>query len=130
MVQPFPGMDPYLEAGHIWPDVHNSLIFVLRDLLQPRLAPRYSAVITPYVTAETIEVGPARLFVPDMAVFDSRTPQLAPEAEDGGVAIAAAPVTLIGAMSVPTRLSRIEIRAVGDGPLVTAIELLSPSNKR
>ena len=25
MPSPFPGMDPYLEAPHIWPDLHNAL---------------------------------------------------------------------------------------------------------
>lgn len=126
---PFPGMDPYLEASHIWPDVHNRLMYVICDLLQPELAPRYSAVITPYVSLETIEVGPARLFVPDVAVFDSRPRAPLPE-EGSAVAIAEAPVTLIGIAGVPTRLARIEIRAVGDGQLVTTIELLSPANKR
>ena len=31
MPSPFPGMDPWLEAPRIWPDVHNSLIAALRD---------------------------------------------------------------------------------------------------
>lgn len=29
---PFPGMDPYLEAPHLWPDVHNSLSAALRQI--------------------------------------------------------------------------------------------------
>ena len=30
---PFPGMDPYLEAPTIWPDVHTSLISIFREQL-------------------------------------------------------------------------------------------------
>ncbi len=26
MPSPFPGMDPYLEPPHLWPDVHHALI--------------------------------------------------------------------------------------------------------
>ena len=41
MPSPFPGMDPYLEAPGLWPDVHNSLIASVRYELFPRLFPRY-----------------------------------------------------------------------------------------
>ena len=32
---PFPGMDPYLEASTIWPDVHTSLMNIFREQLNP-----------------------------------------------------------------------------------------------
>jgi hypothetical protein len=50
MELPFPGMDPYLEAPSIWPDVHHRLIAALSEQLQSQLGPQYTAVITPYVT--------------------------------------------------------------------------------
>ena len=40
---PFPGMDPYLEAPSIWPDVHTSLMSIFREQLTPLLAPKYLA---------------------------------------------------------------------------------------
>ena len=43
----FPGMDPNLEAPHLWPDVHARLAFAICDQLQPLLSPRYTAVLTP-----------------------------------------------------------------------------------
>ena len=113
----FPGMDPYLEAPDLWPDVHLSLSVAIRDLLQPLLSPRYAAVLTPYVALESIAIAPARLAVPDVGVLERERP--AP----------AGPVTAI-APDVPTRYQRIEVRTVGDEALVTAIELLSPVNKR
>ena len=54
MPSPFPGMDPYLEAPTLWPDVHHALIGHLRELLLPRLRPAYFAQIEEriYVTEE------------------------------------------------------------------------------
>jgi hypothetical protein len=46
------------------------------------------------------------------------------------VAIAPAPLTSTAVMEIPTRYARVEIRTVDDETLVTAIELLSPANKR
>src|SRR5260221_421391 len=43
MPSPFPGMDPYLESPHIWPDVHHGLISGIRNLLTPQLRPHYVA---------------------------------------------------------------------------------------
>lgn len=34
MQSPFPGMDPYLKATTIWPDVHAGLIAAMRRQLQ------------------------------------------------------------------------------------------------
>jgi hypothetical protein len=119
-------MDPYLEAPHLWPDVHARLSFSICDQIQPLLSPRYTAALTPYVALESIAIAPARLAVPDVGVLDRERPALAGAA----TVIAAAPLTGTIALDVPTRYHRIEIRAVGDEALVTAIELLSPVNKR
>ncbi|NJK80305.1 MAG: DUF4058 family protein [Chloroflexaceae bacterium] len=127
MQSPFPGMDPYLEQPSMWPDVHNSLIAAIRDQLQIALAPNYRAVITPYTVFESIEIAPVRAVIPDVGMFErdaSRT------MESTAVAIEAAPLTLPAMMDVPTEYARIEIRTVRDHVLVTAIELLSPANKR
>jgi hypothetical protein len=127
MESPFPGMDPYLEAPGLWPDVHNSLIFAIREQLQPHLSPRYIAVTTPYVIFESLEIVPTRsTVIPDVGVM---------ERTGGGgtatlTAIAAPPLVGQLALEVPTRYSRIEIRTVAGETLVTAIELLSPANKR
>jgi hypothetical protein len=44
----FPGMNPYLE-GYLWRDVHQSLMLVMRELLLPKIAPKYVAHIEPYL---------------------------------------------------------------------------------
>ncbi|MFL5804915.1 MAG: DUF4058 family protein [Roseiflexaceae bacterium] len=127
MQPPFPGMDPYLEQPSMWPDVHSSLIYAIRDQIQAQLSPRYTAVITPYVAFESLEIAPVRLAaVPDIGLLERDV------LDTGGAAVAieAAPLTLPAIMEVPTRYARLEIRTVGDEVLVTAIELLSPANKR
>jgi hypothetical protein len=45
MSSPFPGMDPYLERGNVWPDVHSALIVATRDALAPQVAPGYYVAI-------------------------------------------------------------------------------------
>ncbi|MDZ4717845.1 MAG: DUF4058 family protein [Roseiflexaceae bacterium] len=126
MQPPFPGMDPYLEAPSLWPDVHNRLAFAICDQLQPQIGPRYIAAIVPYATFETIDIAPARKIVPDIGILERDRPSSLP----AGVAIADAPFTTTIALDFPTRYASIEIRAVGDETLVTAIEILSPVNKR
>ncbi len=126
MQPPFPGMDPYLEAPDLWPDVHASLAFAIRDQIQPRLSPRYTAALIPYIAFEAIEIAPVRLAVPDVGILERDLPGPVGAA----TAIAPAPLTGIVAMEAPTRYQRIEIRAVGGDTLVTVIELLSPVNKR
>jgi hypothetical protein len=126
MEPPFPGMDPYLEAPSLWPDVHHRLITALCDQIQAQLGPQYTAIITPYVAFESIDIAPIRFAVPDVGVVQRDVPLAT------GAAVAAVPAPLTGtaAMEVPTRYARIEIRTVDDEALVTAIELLSPVNKR
>lgn len=128
MDSPFPGMDLYLEDPSMWPDVHHELITTIRDQIQAKLTSGYRAVITPYVVFESIEIAPVRRAVPDVAVVEHEPFSAAP---GGAVAVVeAAPLTLPALMMVPVEYARIEIRTVRDKVLVTAIELLSPANKR
>jgi len=128
MEPPFPGMDPYLEEPSMWPDVHAGFIAAMREQLQERIAPGYRAIITPYVVFESLEIAPVRAVVPDVGLFERDPP---PSAGSAAVARSGTPpLTLPAAMEVPTEYARIEIRTVRDHVLVTAIELLSPANKR
>jgi hypothetical protein len=127
MELPFPGMDPYLERPSLWPDVHNSLIAAIRDALQAQIAPGYIAQITPYIALEQIDIAvPRRAIVPDVGVYERDLPGVSPLA----ATITAPSLTGTALLDIPTRYARIEIRAVNDETLVTAIELLSPVNKR
>lgn len=126
MELPFPGMDPYLERASLWPEVHHQLITDFFAQIQPLIAPSYIARITPYTTFESIELAPLRVAIPDLGIYQ-RTPL---EASGGTSLIEAPPLVLPAKMDIPTRYGRIEVRSVATGELITAIELLSPANKR
>ena len=49
---PFPGMDPYLEAPTIWPNVHTSLLTIFQEQLHPLLAPQYLAELETQVVID------------------------------------------------------------------------------
>ncbi len=126
-------MDPYLEQPTMWADVHNSLIPAMRDQIEAQLPEQYIAVITPYVTLESIEISPTRrAFYPDVGVLqDAGDPPPAASGDTATtVAIAAPHLTVPAAMHVPTRYARIEIRSITHDTLITSLELLSPANKR
>ncbi|PDW02478.1 DUF4058 family protein [Candidatus Viridilinea mediisalina] len=119
METPFPGMDPYLEAPNLWPDVHHHLIVTIRDQLQAQLTPQYQAVITPYTALENITTAANRRTQAEAAILENEPPEVLP-----------APLTIPAMMVVPIEYARIEILTVRNHALVTVIELLSPAHKR
>lgn len=130
MPSPFPGMDPYLEHPIIWPDVHSRLAGEISDQLAPRLRPRYIARLTRREIMDEPDEEELRVMLPDVAVV--RRPSVEPLPQAGGpaVVIPPAPTKSVNVMTVPFRQISIEIRDTASGLLVTAIEMLSPANKR
>ena len=45
MPSPLPGMDPYLEDPHLWPEFHRQFAAILSRVLEPDLKKRYEVVI-------------------------------------------------------------------------------------
>ena len=128
MKSPFPGMDPYLER--FWNDVHGPLINYLREELNEWLPPRYRAAMQERVVISDVDQPFSKSRYPDVAVLD--TPGV------GGVAVAArskhllvrAPNILTWDVDPITEYS-VEILDTRFGEkVVTAIEVLSPENKR
>ena len=132
MPSPFPGMDPWLEGPAIFPGFHNSYIAYLREAINAVLPPPYFADIANRVTIEGD--GPPGVREPDVSVLQpvgangSHGP-----VGGGGVATADATETAAVVVHVPAdELTEwtIEVRTTGGGDqLVTAVEVLSPSNK-
>jgi hypothetical protein len=123
MPSPFLGMDPYLEARSIWPDVHASLITYIRENLQPQIRPKYIARI-----GERIQLANfSGSYVPDvMLVKVIREP--APTLATAAPLVADEPQLITG-LDEAYREPYIEIVARGSGDVVTLIEVLSPANK-
>ncbi len=130
MPSPFPGMDPYLEHPLLWQDVLISLANEISSQLAPRLRPRYVARLTRRAILDEPDTEELRVMMPDVAVV--RRPPVEPLPQPGGVAVAIlpAPTTTVNVMRVPFRQVSVEIRDAASGLLVTAIEILSPANKR
>lgn len=129
MPSPFPGMDPFLEHPDFFPDLHGRLHVHLSEALQRALPPPYFAVINERLWVETT----ARYIEPDTDVLygDWHVAESATLA-----AVAAPPRTrpLVFEMAHDERReSYVEIRtrrADGGERVVTAIEVLSLSNKK
>ncbi len=133
MPNPFPGMNPYLEAKNLWRDVHWRFIAYAAELLQPLLRPRYHVRIEERLYVEPIE----RPIFPDISVIER--PKTRPEQEQtGGVAVAVATEvevtcdepTAILETTGPIPEGYLEIvDLTRGGKVVTVIELLSHANK-
>ena len=136
MTSPFPGMDPYLEAPHIWPDLHDALAGELRNELNQTLPSPYYARLEMRPELGIIEDhGATHRIVPDVTIV--RNPHPAHETAVGGAAVLTAPrsdVSRFIEYEVLSELIRhhfVEIRDSSQGhKLITLIEIVSPSNKR
>lgn len=132
---PFPGMDPYLEAPDIWPDVHSRLISIFAEQLAPQLGLKYYTDLQTQIVIEHIidDQFEQRGALPDVTLRQTRGPQTG-EPPAGGVMVAervaSAPVRLRVPLAFPTKLLTLYIRTRDREKPVAAIELLSPANKR
>ncbi len=133
MPNPFPGMNPYLEAKNLWRDVHWRFIAYAAELLQPLLRPRYHVRIEERLYVEPIE----RPIFPDISVIERPKTRLEQE-QTGGVAVAVATEvevtcdepTAILETTGPIPEGYLEIvDLTRGGKVVTVIELLSHANK-
>ncbi len=132
MAGPFPGMDPYVEMQAAWPDFHNGLIAEIRNELGARLPDSYIARVDERIEIATWALEPPRSFRPDVVVggFEKR-------AVSSGITLATAPATTLEPKLVEildrdpeeVRITWVEIRALPNLELVTAVEVLSPIDK-
>ena len=131
MPSPFPGMDPYLEHPHIWQGLHNRLIVAIANEISAQLAGSYYVDIQQRVYLNEAE-EPTEFRIPDVSVLNASGNGDAPtssldaafaESEDRAVAVK---------VPIPeeVRETYLEVREGGSDYLITAIELLSPTNKR
>lgn len=129
MASPFPGMDPYLEHPEIWPGVHLFLIAALAESLAPRLQPKYSVSVEVRMY-ESFEEQSLMVGIPDVAV---QKIQRQADTQPVGVAVAevrSQPTLVRVPMPITLRQGFLEVREVATKEVVTAVELLSPINKR
>lgn len=138
MTSPFPGMDPFIESCGLWGDFHGRLISKILARLEDQAPDRYVVRCgeRSYVVLVEEEGKKHHPFLPDVSVTTERRKK--PGRGKGGTAVAAVepaaegePVTMRAFVAEEHREAFVEIHeAAGDQRLVTAIEVLSPSNKR
>lgn len=128
MPSPFPGMDPYLEAPALFPGLHSRLIGLISESLQAVLPSPYFAEIGERVWVEVSQ----RFIEPDTSVLRGvRAPGEAGKSTGTATAPSRARAVVVVVPHDERREPFVEIRVLRDGSeqLVTAIELLSPTNK-
>lgn len=128
MPSPFPGMDPYLEHPALWPGVHQGIIASARAMLNATLPLQYVADIGERLYV----VQPERSIYPDVVVVEHPAFGMSATSQETSTsaALVSDPPWLLTLPVAEIREVFIEIVAIADASLVvTAIEVLSPSNK-
>lgn len=131
MPSPFPGMDPYLEAPEIWPNVHHGLISEIQAALNRSLRPKYRSLVEERVYISDEHDPGRRVIIPDVAIqVASRGPEYRKADGTQGIELAVAePVIATTMIEEEIREARIVIVDGVGRQVVTVIEVLSPTNK-
>ena len=129
MPSPLPGMDPYLEHPRSWQNLQHRLITAIAISLGPQLRPKYLVVVEEAIY-QTAQQDSVLVGIPDVAVQKAlRTSQPTDLSPTRGVAVAQ-PIEVELPMPTVIRQGYLEIRDVVTSEVVTALEVLSPVNKR
>lgn len=128
MPSPFPGMNPYLESPGIWAEFHSRLIVAISIALASSLHSKYYAAIEQRTYLDTPEDS-ILIGIPDVSITIERNPA-SRSTNKQSVATVSQPeiVTLPLPEEVTERY--LEIRNTKTNSVITAIEILSPKNKR
>ena len=124
-------MDPFWE-GYLWPDLHHRLATVISDLLTPQIRPSFVARITKYTVMDTHPAEEAGVMYPDVEIFRRNVEEPAAIYANSELPPNFTPVTIsISPISpIEVRIPVVEIRDRDDNRLISAVEILSPVNKR
>ncbi|MEC4985465.1 MAG: DUF4058 family protein [Oscillatoria sp. PMC 1076.18] len=129
MSSPFPGMNPYLENPLFWSGFHHWLIIDIARFLSPQIRPKYLVA----VEVRTYETnGEDRLLVgiPDVTIKATQTLSKPTKTNVAVATPATKPLTVNLPIPETIKEGYLEIRDVKTKQVITAIELLSPTNKR
>lgn len=133
MPSPFPGMDPYLEHPSRWPEVHSRLISAIANNLESRLSEAYFIGVEKRVyqltTDDSILIG-----IPDTIIAKHSAITTNSENQSLSATATLTPVENYTTVTLPVPIeikeSYLEIRDIETSKVITAIEVLSPVNKR
>jgi hypothetical protein len=121
-------MNPYLEHPDRWSTVHNRLIVGLADVLAPQLLPKYQVDIEKRVYevigANSLLVGRPDVTVQRPRISDSDLPSSSVISAD------LSPLKVHVPILEEVREAYLEVKEAATQLVITAIEILSPTNKR
>src|SRR5262245_46060263 len=132
MKSPFPGMDPYIEDSGLWADFHDDLIGEIKRALATALPERYFVQTgeRSYIVLAGVDEKEQKSFLPDLGVLTPHGGATAATAV-AQPAINGEVLTMHAFIDEHFRESFIEVyESDPELLLVTAIEVLSPANKR
>ncbi len=124
MLNPFPGMNPYLENSELWHQVHSHLMVGISDFIANQIAPQYRV---------SIEQRCYQSFDDPQSLVGIKTDD---GSADRRLETSGAVSTLIKPQQVQIPIpwevkeQYLEVREVATKELITVIEILSPANKR
>jgi hypothetical protein len=122
-------MDPYLEARGLWESFHTVLITACAGNLNSRLPEPYFAQVETRIELVSFD-EPSSQRLPDVMVGRRDfQPASCPAAEVTGIATLEPTTIPLARQEVEARDRWIEILHLPEMELVTAIEILSPTNK-
>jgi hypothetical protein len=129
MPSPFPGMNPFLEQSGVWQDFHNTFLIAMREALVRQLQPKYFVRVEEHVYVHEYETDEGQpLGRPDVSIHESQ------RAGNATAVLERPSRTEPVAVMIPPSGDELhevylEIRDRENRQVVTAIELLRPSNK-
>lgn len=123
MPSPFPGIDPYLET--YWRDIHTRLMVYAVDAIEVQLPEDLIARVEEGVSIDTDEGS--RTVSPDVQVVESARPVVGERSSVAAVAVVEPVVVPVDDVFTERHIEIIDPSS--GGRVVTAIEVLSPSNK-
>ena len=126
MPSPFPGMDPYLERPDIFPDLHGSLIILLKQELQHLLPESYYASSSQRIWIDASE----RHIETDVDVVRIPRPEREQQGSWSPTESPSMPIVIeVSQTEWVENYLEISTQSSEGRRLVTSIEVLSPSNK-
>ena len=128
MPSPFPGMNPYLENPDLWSEVHHRLITAIAISIESNLSLQYRVAIEKRTYLDDGEES-FKVAIPDRSVY---TQSSISRQTSSTITLPAQSEAVRVTIPVPEekREGYLEIREVETGYVVTAIEVISPTNKR
>jgi len=132
MPSPFPGMDPWLEDPHGWPNVHLDLISEIKAVLTRQLRPKYYARAEQRVYVSDQDDPGRRVIAPDVRVIarsGRRSPSLQGAGGQTAVATEIEPLVLTTLIEDEMHEPYIEVIDRAQRRVVTVVEVVSPTNK-